>query len=123
MATLWETIKPLEAKANQLRSQLSALERRMEQVLRSWQSGSPPAPTRSSEGARKATAPGSTKAKGKTFSDSVLSHVKGKTSATEVLTAMGLKPTDRRRVYKTLLRASKAGRIAKVGEGTFAPKK
>lgn len=60
--------------------------------------------------------------KAPTFTAQVLKLVTGPRTAPSIVASLGLKASDRRRVYKVLHKAAEDGRLKALGDGKFAPK-
>ena len=111
-----ESVIEAAVKVKRLREELAQAEAELAHVSNATTTrGSPPPPPR----AKKSKANGKV---GPSFTDQVLKHVTGTRTAESIVTSMGLRPTDRRRVYDVLKKAAINRRIRKLGAGRFGPK-
>lgn len=118
MADNVDMIIALATRVKRLRTELAEAEMQLSKAVRS---AVPPVTPRKSAVAPR---PQTSAANGKsgTFTDQVLGSVTAaKTTAALIVARLGLKASDRKRVYDVLKKEAKrsGGRIKKVGEGEF----
>ncbi len=123
--TLWETLKPLEAKANGLKLQLAAVEKQMRSAVDAWTkggvpNGSSPGPATKSE--KKAKPAGVDNLRGRVRD---LLRRNGGTSytAAKVATALGLAKGAHRAIRKALQNMTADGELKRVDDGVYQAKK